>query len=357
MYLIVSGVIGGVERYILDRCFGLRKRYDLKVAAGYKDAISYYRGRLPWLNTVYFLFTRALSLSLFFPLVRDLCTGSQIVLHSSDPTTALWGKLISFVLKCSGCESYHFTTIHSILDQHAIFHGLKKHLVFGAYRLLKNFEQCATVCVSAQVARSLQQLKLGGSTLPIVYHGVSIAPNLETRNRAIAGAGSTVMGFVGRLDFEKGPDRFVELANSLGADGYTALVYGDGKLRSKLESTAQGRIDFRGFVLDRVQVYSEVDVVCITSRTESYSYVLVESMLTRTAVFALDLPVFHEILGGLAMEDRVICRSIQEMKERIVEIGRGTYPYDYEELYRRAEAFSIDAETRETSALYERCFR
>jgi glycosyltransferase involved in cell wall biosynthesis len=106
-----------------------------------------------------------------------------------------------------------------------------------------------------------------------------------------------LIGFVGRLAEEKGPDRFLVLAARLGVP---AILFGDGPLRASLEATAPSTISFAGRVESMDAHWRRVGLLVISSRAEGLPLAALEAM-------AHGVPVAAFALGGLSelIEDRV----------------------------------------------------
>ncbi|MFP3461285.1 glycosyltransferase [Arthrobacter globiformis] len=81
------------------------------------------------------------------------------------------------------------------------------------------------------------------------------------------------VGFVGRLSVEKDPGLFCDIVEDF--DEVEGLVFGDGLLRESLAERTE-RISFLGFT-PQDQIYPNVDVLMMTSRSEGLPMVLVEA--------------------------------------------------------------------------------
>ncbi len=107
--------------------------------------------------------------------------------------------------------------------------------------------------------------------------------------------------FVGRLDKNKRPERFIRLAEKLiGQFPQIALQFqiaGDGVLRGELELLAQKlnlsseKLEFLGVCSDMSDIYRKADILVSTSEREGTSNVILEAM-------AYGLPVIATNVGG-----------------------------------------------------------
>lgn len=109
-----------------------------------------------------------------------------------------------------------------------------------------------------------------------------------------------LVGWVGRLAPEKGPDMFIQAAQHINCqrdDVHFALV-GEGELRDSLADMIRNfdlndRVHLAGLWTDTSRVYPAFDVLAQTSRTEGMSLALLEAM-------ACGLPVVALAVGGVS---------------------------------------------------------
>ena len=86
------------------------------------------------------------------------------------------------------------------------------------------------------------------------------------------------ISFIGRLDGEKNPDLFVKSAilSCYLNKNYVFNVYGDGQEYENLLKKSYGIVNYHGWEKSD-NIYSNTDILLITSRVESLSYVLLEA--------------------------------------------------------------------------------
>lgn len=106
-----------------------------------------------------------------------------------------------------------------------------------------------------------------------------------------------VIGFVGRLVFQKNVELLVEAAR-LFPEEHFAIV-GDGSLRDKLRRMAKdlSNVQFLGYQPDGRELISCFDLFCLPSRFEGLGLVLVEAMQQGTPILASNAGAIPEILG------------------------------------------------------------
>jgi glycosyltransferase involved in cell wall biosynthesis len=109
--------------------------------------------------------------------------------------------------------------------------------------------------------------------------------------------GGPLIGWVGRLSREKGPDVFLESLGHLRGVAWTACVLGEGPERQALECRAAtlgiaNRVHWHGTVSDAGSLFPGFDVFVLSSRTEGTPIVLFEAM-------ASQVPVVATAVGGV----------------------------------------------------------
>jgi len=112
----------------------------------------------------------------------------------------------------------------------------------------------------------------------------------------------TKIGFIGRLEIVKGPDRFLDLAEACPADWAFVLI-GDGSMRAELEKSVQergleGRVFFRGAVADATPYMAELDALAVTSRHEGTPMVLLEAAGLEKPTVAFDVGGIRSAMKG-----------------------------------------------------------
>jgi glycosyltransferase involved in cell wall biosynthesis len=166
-------------------------------------------------------------------------------------------------------------------------------------RFLRGFD--AVVAVSAPIYKRL----VDAGVPPIRTHILpnsftSAAPGFSREAaRQILGierVDRPVVGFVGRLSAEKGPDVLLEAIPHINADVSVSFV-GDGRLRPVLVQRAnvlrvEDRVVWHGITPDAGRLLAAFDVVVLSSRTEGTPVVLLEAL-------SAGVPVVTTAVGGI----------------------------------------------------------
>jgi glycosyltransferase involved in cell wall biosynthesis len=184
-------------------------------------------------------------------------------------------------------------------------HGFTSYGVRGRlYELLqrrafRHFD--AVVAVSQPIANKLVTGGIDPKRTYVIPNAIDdlVAPLPREEARQILGLGMKdfVIGWVGRLSPEKGPDVFVAALAELSHDDVRACVVGDGPERTALEVQARSlgvaaAITWAGSVPNAGRLFSAFDVLVLSSRTEGTPVVLIEAV-------AAGIPIVATRVGGV----------------------------------------------------------
>jgi glycosyltransferase involved in cell wall biosynthesis len=161
----------------------------------------------------------------------------------------------------------------------------------------------AVACVADSIARLYQQAGVAQHKLHVLPNGLPPASE-QTARRAEGAPPSPLIGFVGRLSWEKGPDLFLELAIELCRrhPQLSAVMLGDGPLRGELSARIdaaglQGRIQLPGYQPRMDDWLRSLDVLVLSSRTEGTPMVILEAMQSGTAIAAFSVGGIPDMLS------------------------------------------------------------
>jgi glycosyltransferase involved in cell wall biosynthesis len=166
-------------------------------------------------------------------------------------------------------------------------------------RLLRRFE--AVVCVAGPVRARLLRAGCRADRLHLIPNGYLPVEALERdAARAELGLGreSRIVGWVGRLSAEKGPDLFCEAVAHITSPDVVAVLVGDGPERASLDrrsAAAAGAgcpIRLLGSREGMARLLRAFDVLVLSSRTEGTPMILLEAL-------AAGVPVVSFAVGGV----------------------------------------------------------
>lgn len=118
-----------------------------------------------------------------------------------------------------------------------------------------------------------------------------------------------LVGWIGRLTEIKDPVAFVEVARLVSQKHPQTrfVMLGDGKLRSQVEAAirANGLVDrvfLQGVCCDLLPVYSDIDLLAVTSRNEGTPLAMLEAMASARPVVASDVGGVKDLMFGSPVE-------------------------------------------------------
>lgn len=195
-------------------------------------------------------------------------------------------------------HTFHGHVLHSYFGRirSALFLWIEKFLAIFTARIIAVSENLKEELISLKVASSEKIV-----TVPL---GLELQRylNLNTDSSCKVRDYSSV-GIIGRLVPIKNHRMFLDAAKKL-IDGFGLkqktkfLIVGDGPLRQKLESYAEGldikeNVIFTGWIKDLTRIYSELDIVALTSLNEGTPVALIEAQ-------AAARPCIATRVGGVA---------------------------------------------------------
>jgi len=124
----------------------------------------------------------------------------------------------------------------------------------------------------------------------VVSNGVTIPQILINRRRN----GNLRIGFVGRINPEKDPKLFCEIAQ-LARNLRSAMefhMFGDGPLLLKLEREYYSSIILHGLVKNQDEIYNQIDLLLVTSPVENCPFAVLQAK-------SYGIPTVSSAVGGL----------------------------------------------------------
>jgi glycosyltransferase involved in cell wall biosynthesis len=174
-----------------------------------------------------------------------------------------------------------------------------------SYRLLSRFVDCF-IANSDATRAELRALGIPAAKLRLIYHGLSLPSHSALRTPQSA---FRTVGFVGRLEPEKGCRDFVRMATQVAAAVPDArfVITGDGSQRERVAADVaaaglSARVQMLGAVADIERVYSTLDVLVSTSQRETFGLAILEAMAAGVAVAAFRVGGIAELIAAGAGE-------------------------------------------------------
>ncbi len=130
-------------------------------------------------------------------------------------------------------------------------------------------------------------VRLNKKNQHVIYNAVpNIAYNFQPKVLA-----KPRISFVGRVSDEKNPFLFCEIAHKYKND-YVFQVFGDGPILNELKTKYSNEIEWFGYCNDSFKIYSQTDILIVTSRFENCPMCILEAM-------SYGIPVISTKVGGI----------------------------------------------------------
>jgi glycosyltransferase involved in cell wall biosynthesis len=180
--------------------------------------------------------------------------------------------------------------------------------VKSAQRMLSSFDR--VVAVSEETRAAVLACGVPETNVVVIHNAIVTKNYCPTDHepgylRRLFGLpeGAKVVGSIGRLSPEKGQRDLLTAAVEViraRSDVWFVLV-GDGPDRQLLEEQATqagiaNRVKFTGHLTDVRPVYRDLDIMALTSHTEGFPNVVLESLCMQTPVLATDVGGVREII-------------------------------------------------------------
>lgn len=200
---------------------------------------------------------------------------------------------------------------------------------------LRRFDR--VVGVSRKLAESLIRDGVPSSRVRVVrnaWHGHDdLLERREARERLGVDRCRFLIGWVGRISREKGPDVFLDALAAANMQGVTASIIGDGAAKDSLigctpEVSSGVEIIWHERIPQAYRLFSGFDVFVISSRTEGTPMVLLEAMAAGVPVVATRVGGVPDVVSEREAwlvppeEPAALTRAIEEVKQNPSEAGK-----------------------------------
>ncbi len=240
----------------------------------------------------------------FWKLFRLIKKEKPNVIHTHTAKAGTLGRLAALLYKLSSrpwARNREPTLIHT-------FHGHVLHGYFGRiksafFTWIEKFLALFThkiIAVSESVRKELIDLKIAlPNKIVTIPLGLELEKYLKINNENLKKRDHRSVGIIGRLVPVKNHKMFLDTAKRLNDNLSTGkeikfLLVGDGHLRQELEKYAerlgiQQNVIFKGWKKDLTKIYSELDIVVLTSLNEGTPVALIEAMAAGRPVISTDI--------------------------------------------------------------------
>ena len=327
LFLISGGDTGGAKTHVFALLQKLRYKCDIKLIC-FMDG-DFYRELLDMgIDTMLLPQKSRLDLSVLKALKADIEKEKYDLIHCHG---ARANFLASRLKKTVNLPVV--TTMHSdyLLD----FDGIYKKLVYTSLNRIALSQMDYFIAVSSNFKRMLVSRDFEPNKIFTVYNGMDFdAPfsydekeDFLRRINCPAKENDVLIGIIGRHDFVKGHDIFVrgciETAKKYDNVKFLIAGTGDGEdelIRMTEEAGFSDRFYFCGFVKDIYSFINAIDINVISSRSESFPYIMLEGARMKKATVSSRVGGIPDLIRdgetGLLFENK----NYMQLSERLSEL-------------------------------------
>ncbi|MBT2970601.1 MAG: glycosyltransferase [Candidatus Thiodiazotropha sp. (ex Ctena orbiculata)] len=240
-----------------------------------------------------------LDLAVVFRLIKIIKRYKIDVLHSHEYKS----DIIAFL-------AAKLSPIKIVSTAHGWIENSTKSKMYlrASKNVLKYFNK--VIAVSPKIRNELLKYKIKEDKCQLIYNAIVIENYVSgayekniLRNRYKLDKDDFLIGNIGRLSKEKGQKDFVTAATAIAErhENIYFFLIGDGPEKDALatlinNSGLQDRIFLTGHYHDIKPVFQDLDAVGLTSYTEGFPNVLLESLIMRKPIFGTDVGGVRDII-------------------------------------------------------------
>jgi glycosyltransferase involved in cell wall biosynthesis len=269
-------------------------------------------------------------------LTQHLAGGRFDIVHTHSAKAGALGRLaaeragIPLVV-----HTFHGFPFHEFqsMPRRGVYVGIERYLSRRTDAFLAVGAAVAAEAVRRRIAAP-DRIRVINPAVAAAAAVASRAVRAAARTELRVPVGCTVVGTVGRVDYQKAPETFIDAIAALGRPDVYAVWIGDGPMRQQLERRAARRGLAERFICtghrhDVPDLLTGLDVFAMASRYEGLPCAVAEAMtaglpVVATAVNSVPEVVLPGITGLLAAPERPdqLAAAIRFMLDRPAEAAR-----------------------------------
>ena len=243
------------------------------------------------------------TLATNFNILRKIIKENKIdIIHTHHRMAAFYARLLMYIFP----KVKHIYTAHNIFDNKI---KMYKYSLKGA----------KVIAVSIAVKEHLKK-QLGLSEIEIIYNGIKMNNSKETLPE-IKNFTGVKIGYIGRLDYQKGVDLLIKSLVRLDYSNYKMYIIGAGQMGNELKELVStyelnSNVEFLGYRDDISALINSFDFLVFPSRFEGFGLALAETFLREKTAVVTNILGFSDLISE---DNSVIVESenIDEIKEGI----------------------------------------
>ena len=283
IHLISSGGFYGAERMLLDHCLVTPGRHQVVFLDAPAALVE--RFRLAGVDSIV-----CQSLATLLRHVRGRRSERPLI-NTHNFKGMIYGWIAAALFRLPLVTTQHGFTPRS---------RKQRFYMWVSIQLCRLWQVRQIVCVATSIERVLRAAGIRQDKLKVIPNGL---PDSATPLTG-APASAPLIGYVGRLSAEKGPDLFLDALIPLCQrhQDWQGVLLGDGEERASLQARIDAaglteRIRLPGYQQNMPDWLAQLTVLAISSRTEGTPMILLEAMQAGTPVAAFAVGGVPDILS------------------------------------------------------------
>lgn len=303
------------------------------------------------IQTVYFSNNTRLSLPLLNKIAAYIKEKNISIVHTHGPRANVYMTIIKRMASFKWIVTVHSNPMLDFLGK-GLYGSFLSKLHVSA---VKNADK--VIAISDPFRRNLIDAGVNDSKIVTALNGIDFQEKCEGRlSRQDFGIGEAEMLFlkVARLDPVKGHDIALEAFSKIikRRRNCHLMLVGDGEIKERLKSLTKSlnivdNVHFLGYRNDVDLLYKLADVTMLTSLSESFPLVLLESAKAKTPVISTDVGGVRELIADLSLgwciKPKNVSELVNSMEQAIFFKKKGMLTHMGEKLHKHASTkFSLE---------------
>ena len=228
-------------------------------------------------------------------------------------------KILDVESKSPKTLAKNFKILSSIIKKHKIIYTA--HNIFdNRLKLYKYSVQGARVIAVSIAVKEHLKKQLNLNNVEIIYNGIKVDNSKETSSEVTDFTGVKI-GFIGRLDYQKGVDLLIKSLARLDYSDYKMYIIGAGQMENELKELVStyeltSNVEFLGYRDDISALINSFDFLVFPSRFEGFGLALAETFLREKTAVVTNILGFSDLINE---NNSVVVESenIDKIKEGI----------------------------------------
>ncbi|MCS0826788.1 glycosyltransferase family 4 protein [Cytobacillus firmus] len=328
LVFICESLGGGVRRHLIDLLYNLDSSiFEIYLIYGTDERIDeVFLKEIPTLkeNDVTFFqikeFQREINFILDLKALRHLYkllrTIKPDIVHCHSSKAGVIGRISAFFI---GVKSIYYTP-HGYYFLNDNLTNVKKHLFILVERILSKISKKNVHVSYGEENKAIEYRVLNKERSTVIFNGINkISSSIKQ-----LGSGKIIIGTIARMDHQKNPWEFVNIAEKMCNENSSIEFWyiGDGELFESIELYIKSKqleenIKLMGFKPNATNFLRDFDVFLSTSFYEGLPYTLIEAMSAGVPIVASDVTGNNEIVSDGNNGFNYELKNINEAVEKI----------------------------------------